>query len=220
MRIGRLAPIALLAAAPWLNPPASAEPAVAGDLPPGTIRVRLFDPYDLLPDRLEEQVRDEARLAFAAAGAPLRFVTRAGPGIVPATVYPEIPAHWTTASGAIGVAVGHPGGPRSIFLSVGEAERALGIRPPAPGKRARRGRKGRRRHLRGPAAGRQRLGIALGRILAHELVHAVAPACPHTAGGLMAPQLTRRDLTGPSLAFGPVALHHLREAVGEVSGSG
>ena len=37
------------------------------------------------------------------------------------------------------------------------------------------------------------LGVALGRVIAHEAVHAVAPAIPHGAG-LMAPLLKKRDL--------------------------
>jgi hypothetical protein len=38
------------------------------------------------------------------------------------------------------------------------------------------------------------LGIALGRVIAHELVHAVAPGVPH-GRGLMSPLLRRGDLT-------------------------
>lgn len=41
------------------------------------------------------------------------------------------------------------------------------------------------------------VGIALGRVIAHELVHALAPAVPH-GEGLMKSRLTRRDLTASS----------------------
>lgn len=53
----------------------------------------------------------------------------------------------------------------------------------------------------GPAELRDRhmLGIALGRVIAHETVHALAPGIPHSEG-LMAPLLKRRDLTARSLA--------------------
>ena len=39
-----------------------------------------------------------------------------------------------------------------------------------------------------------RLGVALGRVIAHELVHALAPSVPH-GEGLMKSRLTRADLT-------------------------
>lgn len=45
---------------------------------------------------------------------------------------------------------------------------------------------------------RRTLGIALGRVATHEIVHAVAPDVPH-GGGLMAERLSRDMLTGPAL---------------------
>jgi hypothetical protein len=45
-------------------------------------------------------------------------------------------------------------------------------------------------------------GIALGRVVAHELVHALAPSVPHGTG-LMAEKLTCRQLTRPTLTFDP-----------------
>lgn len=57
-----------------------------------------------------------------------------------------------------------------------------------------------RRRL-GPADLRDRhaLGVALGRVIAHEIVHAVAPDIPHGAG-LMSPRLKKADLTARTLA--------------------
>jgi hypothetical protein len=46
------------------------------------------------------------------------------------------------------------------------------------------------------------LGIALGRVVAHELVHALAPSVPHGAG-LMSEKLTRRQLTAGRLPVDP-----------------
>jgi len=51
---------------------------------------------------------------------------------------------------------------------------------------------------------RHLLGIALGRVIAHETVHALAPGIPHGAG-LMAPLLKRGDLTSKGLRV-PTAL--------------
>ncbi len=45
---------------------------------------------------------------------------------------------------------------------------------------------------------RRQLGVAMGRVVAHEVVHTLAPALPHGAG-LMARRFTRRDLTATSL---------------------
>jgi hypothetical protein len=43
------------------------------------------------------------------------------------------------------------------------------------------------------------LGIALGRVVAHELVHALAPSAQHGTG-LMSEKLTRRQLTAARLS--------------------
>ncbi|HYN02514.1 MAG TPA: hypothetical protein VE359_08720, partial [Vicinamibacteria bacterium] len=52
-----------------------------------------------------------------------------------------------------------------------------------------------------PAASRA-LAIALGRVVAHELVHALAPSVPHGTG-LMSATLTTRQLRAPSIPFEP-----------------
>ena len=63
-----------------------------------------------------------------------------------------------------------------------------------------------------PGSQSRRLGVALGRVLAHELVHTVAPECPHTRNGLMAERLSRRMLTAPGVGFDALATRHLRLA--------
>ncbi|MFI5183643.1 MAG: hypothetical protein ACHQNV_04535 [Vicinamibacteria bacterium] len=46
-----------------------------------------------------------------------------------------------------------------------------------------------------PSPGERReLAVAVGRVVAHELVHALAPEHPHAVAGLMAPTLKRADL--------------------------
>ena len=61
-----------------------------------------------------------------------------------------------------------------------------------------------------------RLAIALGRVIAHEVVHAVAPAIPH-GQGLMAARLTARDLGAPALPVTPEVAQVVRAALsGEV----
>ncbi len=48
----------------------------------------------------------------------------------------------------------------------------------------------------------RRLGIALARVIAHEVVHAVAPELPHGTG-LMSARLDQRMLTAPSIKIDP-----------------
>lgn len=51
-----------------------------------------------------------------------------------------------------------------------------------------------------PPPASRALAIALGRVVAHELVHALAPSVPHGTG-LMSASLTYRQLTAPSIPF-------------------
>ena len=57
-----------------------------------------------------------------------------------------------------------------------------------------------------------RLSIALGRVIAHEVVHAVAPGIPH-GQGLMATRLTARDLSAPALPVAPEVAGVVRAAL-------
>lgn len=176
---------------------------------PPTILVRLHNPERLLSDEALDRLREEAAAAFRRSGAEIRFVNSGGgPPIVPATLYPEIPKNWKVARGALGVAVGDPDRPRSIFLSVGAVGRALRWRGAGPGRSA--GPK------KGPAA--LRFGRALGRVLAHELVHAIAPDCPHTGSGLMSARLTRWMLISPEADFDEIARAYLRRGAAAYGG--
>lgn len=184
----------------------SIGPGRAGVPPddPPSLPVNLHDPDGLLSPSALEQLREETAAAFRRSGAVVLFVAAPQGRAVSATLYPEIPKHWRVHRHALGVAVGAPKEGRSVFLSVGAAKRALGLR--RSGRRAWPGH--------GPWA--RRLGRALGRVLAHELVHAVAPDCPHTHGGLMSARLSRRLLLAPGVGFDETAQRHLRRAVAEI----
>jgi hypothetical protein len=52
------------------------------------------------------------------------------------------------------------------------------------------------------ARDRRALGVALGRVIAHEVVHVLAPGLSH-GRGLMARALNERELTAPRLSFEP-----------------
>jgi hypothetical protein len=75
-----------------------------------------------------------------------------------------------------------------LWVHVPSVRAAAGVRPAAPA-------------LADPASSRS-LGLALGRVVAHELVHALAPSVPH-GSGLMSARLTCRQLTGATLAVDP-----------------
>jgi hypothetical protein len=181
---------------------------------PEPLRVRFYDPYRLLSREAHDWVRREVIRAFEASEIGLRFESRGGPGVIPATLYPELPDRWDVAPETIGVAIGVQGEQRSVFLSLGAAERALGFplaRRPGWEATAKR----RKRHLTGSRP--RQLGVALGRVLAHELTHTVAPECPHTRTGLMAERLSRRMLTAPGVRFDALATSHLRRAAAGIS---
>lgn len=90
-----------------------------------------------------------------------------------------------------------------VWIHVGSVRAALGLRSGPPANELR------------PRA-RRDLGVALGRVVAHEIVHAVAPSVEHE-GELMSATLTRRDLTGPRLSLAPGTALAVRAAVLGVS---
>ncbi len=161
-----------------------------------SVRVRLYDPYRLLAGQTRGWVEREVRLAFRRSGVTVRFTGSGGAPAVPATLYPEIPERWGVPPRAIGVAIGAPGERRSVFLSLGAAKRAIGLAGLAANG--------------GDDDAKRRLGVALGRVLAHEITHTIAPDCPHTETGLMAERLNRRMLTAPGVGFDETATRHLQ----------
>jgi hypothetical protein len=56
------------------------------------------------------------------------------------------------------------------------------------------------------------LAIALGRVIAHEVVHARVPSIRHSSG-LMSRTLTRSQLTGGSIPFEPEVAFALQTAL-------
>lgn len=57
------------------------------------------------------------------------------------------------------------------------------------------------------------LGMALGRVVAHEVVHVLAPSVPHGTGGLMSEALTRRELFATRLPMDPEVGQAVRAAL-------
>lgn len=63
-----------------------------------------------------------------------------------------------------------------------------------------------------PVAARRDLGVALGRVIAHEIVHALAPWVHH-GGELMSACFQPKELTGPRLRVGPDTARAVRTAL-------
>jgi hypothetical protein len=74
-----------------------------------------------------------------------------------------------------------------VWIHVGSVRATLGFPPDFP-------------ILDLPLKARRDLGVALGRVVAHEIVHVVAPQLPH-GSGLMSPTLTRDTLIAPRLSL-------------------
>lgn len=63
-----------------------------------------------------------------------------------------------------------------------------------------------------PTSDRLAVGVAIGRVVAHEVVHALVPSLPHGAG-LMSSCLSRRQLTGGAVPVDPEAALAFRAAL-------
>jgi hypothetical protein len=87
---------------------------------------------------------------------------------------------------------------RTAWINLPSVERALG--PP------------RRPHAPRAPGSQRALSRAMARVIAHELVHLVAPDLPHARSGLMAPRLDRHFLTAPRVPLAPAAASALRAA--------
>jgi len=88
----------------------------------------------------------------------------------------------------LGATPSHFEGAPFVWVHVPNVRAAAGLRPAGSG-------------FADPLSARA-LGIALGRIVAHELVHALAPSVPHGTG-LMSGKLTCRQLTAATLPVDP-----------------
>jgi hypothetical protein len=91
---------------------------------------------------------------------------------------------------------GTRGSKYGIFLFYSEVRRTLGYEHPATSPRQ-----------------LAELSRALARVMAHEVVHVLAPGRGHAESGLMSGTLTRRALLAETVALDPMSLERAREAV-------
>jgi hypothetical protein len=64
-----------------------------------------------------------------------------------------------------------------------------------------------------PPQSRRRVGVALGRVVTHEIVHTLAPELHHESVGLMAARMARFLFRYPHVALDARTVEHLRERV-------
>ncbi len=180
--------------------PASSEPAIprgqagapaTAPRPPGPLRLVWMDPAQVMGFGASG-ARDEVVRIFKAMGIP--------------TLWRRATAHETVAAGELqvvlldrcaaadqraivmGATPLHNEGTPLVWIHVPCVRGALGL--------------GEREPVTLETRDTYRLGVAVGRVIAHEVVHALAPALPH-GEGLMAHHLTLADLTASSLPVAP-----------------
>lgn len=116
------------------------------------------------------------------------------PGLVPSVLLPIVlldrePSVWGLGESVMGATMGRPGERQAIYIFVPNVIRTLGLDFHGG--------------IESPNGGHQ-LARALGRILAHEVVHAVAPVHPHRTDGMMGRGLSSRLLLESSMRLDPV----------------
>jgi predicted metallopeptidase len=145
-----------------------------------------FDPADVLPFRSERVARE---LRSTLSDIDLRISWREAHGDATASAHEylvillrEDPVATRRARRVMGV-VERGDASRSIWIFFSAIKDVLGVDPDYSSFAARQ---------RGKALAR-----TMGRILAHELVHLIAPGRPHAKAGLMRPRLRLEDLAAP-----------------------
>jgi hypothetical protein len=192
---------ALCAGTATAAPPDSDAPANAtlaspsSDLPPLVTRTPAlellwFDPTHALPAAATDAVVNEVRRIFETLGVDVGFraasaeTTYEDDGAVPeipVILLADDPIVARRASRVLGLVVRNQEPSRAVWAFLENVRWTLG-------------------HDRGrelPAATRELgIGQALGRVVAHEVIHALAPAEPHARNGLMGHAMNRAFLLG------------------------
>jgi hypothetical protein len=166
------------------------------------LRLVWFDPTDIASGT-ELMARAEAAAVLSRMGATVSWRRSSSPEVI---ANGEV---WVTlldagpqadsGSRVLGATRQGPSVASVVWVRVPNVRAALGISRSLP-------------VLALPPAERHQLGVALGRVIAHEIVHARVPSIPHGAG-LMSGTITRRQLTAPSIAFEPEVAFALQAAL-------
>jgi len=158
------------------------------------LRLVFFDPKEALPAGADAMAH-EVQAIFRELGVSVGWKSGAlgttfGGGPVPEVaviLLPHDPVRERENSRVMGLVMRNQEPNRAIWVFLSNVRWTLGLAP-----------KGRKN---APASEGQVVGIALGRIVAHELIHAVAPEEPHAAGGLMHHSLDRGFLRAKQVSI-------------------
>lgn len=160
------------------------KPSTAAD---SALRIYWSDQRGYLRDKLVSRGYDtmarEVSAILLDAGVEVEWtplIVEPSDGVV-VVLTPADGSKWGLQSGTLGAVMGRGGPVTCVYVFFPAVARLLGVR---------RTRSARDFH---------ELGKAIGRVAAHEIVHAFTPEFPHTPEGLMMAHLTRGDLRGNDL---------------------
>ncbi len=150
--------------------------AAAGE--PGSDVPVLWVEAVTVPGAVREAMAREAAEILGPVGIKLRW--RAGPaeaesGLEELRVVPLSPAGRRTGSGRVLGATSTGEGPRTIWIDYANVAWVAGTST--------------ERLVSAAFPERRRVGVAMGRVVAHEVVHALVPEMPHSTDGVMAERL-------------------------------
>jgi hypothetical protein len=111
---------------------------------------------------------------------------------------PRPPANSRVSAHAMGAISMSGGSPRSLAVFAEAVARTLGLAPAGGGW---------------SVTQRRDFGVALGRVVVHELVHTLVPGQPHERRGLMAASLNRAQLVGAAPPIAPETAAAFRSAL-------
>ncbi len=163
----------------------AAVPARAVEERDPGVRIVWFDPLNALPDGFEA-IGASVRDVFASVGVEVEWTRGNADSVVDGRDVQVILLDdaRTAARGGDTMGLVEPDAPtRVAWILLPKVKRGLGL-DPTP-----------RRAM--PPGDARALVSALGRVVAHEVIHAVAPGVPHARRGLMAPTLGRAALVKP-----------------------
>jgi hypothetical protein len=180
--------------APSLPEPAPDLPSFPPTASSDELRLFWFDPKGLAPFVFEPTSKEVSRI-FRSVGVSLRWEkgssgTNLGEGSldIPVILLPTDPMATRASRRVMGLVPREPVGPRAVWVFLSNVRWTLGHDP---------------RSSRISPRQANELGLALARVVAHEVVHAVAPDEPHTSGGLMHHSMDRTFLLGMKAPIDP-----------------
>jgi hypothetical protein len=187
---------------PRARPPASPAAPSLDSVPPRVTLV-LFDVHELVKRHRDALLAEVSGLLGQAGIEASWLIGRestvygAGPareiGVI---VLRQPPATLTNADTVMGLVPRIPGR-QPVWIFVENIKRAMSVSPSQPRLQRQ----------------TRELSIAAGRVVVHELVHALVPDAPHALEGLMKHSLRRADLVGTRPFLAPAVAAAMRTAL-------